>query len=416
MEEISFDWTADDFVWPYGTYLTQIPTLEAARRALGPVSQTVRQARSRLYWRDGEIRNRGRLRLGMHDRGEEYVFANGNLHGDDRHGQSVHLPLHVKVLRLKTLRLGPGEVYDITSSHTYWPRLHYREELYVYMHVDRLVVAPGAVLQVRGNVLVLTCDEAVADAPASFPEASLLDVRILGTDHPAFSQFRRAPAEPGRVGQNGDPGRSVAPPRPRPSIFGPIHPPSPTNEAATDGGDGAAGADGTHGQNGGMCMLAAIHLGKLTGFPPGGLCIFGQAGAGRPGASGGDGGAGGNGGSAPQAPGRGGHGGDGGTGGHGGNGGLSGHIFVEVPTDATAAVTTIAQDSLGGAPGYGGQGGHPGGGGHRLLLDGTTSADLEPASDGPPGHRGLDGRPGRGRKGPRIHILTPAEKPVHQIS
>lgn len=414
MEERSFDWTVDDFAWPYGTYLTQIPTLEAARRALGPVSQAARQARSRLYWRDGEIRHRGRLRLGMHDRGEEYVFANGSLHGDDRHGQSVHLPLHVKVLRLKTLRLGPGEVYDMTSSHTYWPGLHYREELYVYMHVDRLVVAPGAVLQVRGNVLVLACDEVVAEAPASVPGASLLDVRVLGTDHPAFSQLRRAPAEPGRAGHNGAPGRSAVPPRPRPSIFGPIHAPGPLNESATDGGDGAAGTDGTHGQNGGMCMLAAIRLGQLTGFPPGGLRIFGQAGAGRPGGPGGDGGAGGDGGSAPQDPGRGGHGGNGGAGGHGGNGGLSGHIFVEVPADATAAVTTSAPDSLGGAPGPGGPGGQPGCGGRRLQLDGTTSAELEPAADGRPGCRGLSGRPGRGRKGPRIHVLTPAEEPVQQ--
>lgn len=392
----TIDWPAPGFSWPYGDYLVEIPSLEAARRALGPRSREARDARSASFW-TGPLAARRRLRIGMHDRGEEYLFASGAIHESDRPGHERHVPFHLKVVRRPELIIASGETFDATAAVELWPGLHFREELYVLVAADRLVVEPGAALEVRGNVFVLDCahlELAGAGPSPGLPFA--FDIRILGTNHPAFSRARRTRAERGGDGTDGKDGLPGTVPAIVPSVLGPI-----VQGSATPGANGSGGSNGERGsvgQNGGLAMLADLRFGALSGLSadrP--VRVFAQAGAGLPGGDGGNGGRGGSGGDALAGPGRGGSGGDGGSGGHGGNGGLGGNIFVEAPREARSWFDFSALDSVGGAPGRGGSGGAGGRGGLALGRI---------ASSGANGRDGPDGLPGRSRPAPSIHFIA----------
>lgn len=387
--------------WPLGDYCVQIPTLEDGRRFLGPPSEDARHARSQAYWQQAQMRSRGRLRLGMHDRGEEFMLANGSICEADLDGHRNHLPLHVRVLRQHEIRIAQGETLDLTASHTWWDGLDSREELYVLLQVDRLIVEPGARLTVRGNVCVGNIGHLIADPPAGPEQAPVpqFEIHVCGTAHAAYSALRDAPSEDGRDGLDGLPGRTARERTPEPSLLGPLGQ-ATILEPATDGQDGLPGQDGTGGQNGGLAMVADIRIGRISGFAPKGVRVFGQASAGQPGGNGGRGGRGGDGGNGRTHAARGGDGGAGGDGGHGGNGGLAGNIFVELPADDRDRVETCSKDSLGGRAGRGGRGGDAGRNG--MARDAGAAQPTAPAR---PGRDGRDGRPGRGRPGPNIHLL-----------
>lgn len=415
--------------WPIGTYYVEISSLQDARRILGPESPEIRQRRSQLYFSQMKDKSRTRLRLGMHDRGEEYVFANGIIHQDDIAGQRRHLPLHVKVIRLSEYRIRRNDVFDVTSSHSNWPGLHFREELYVYVHIDTLIVEPGASIEVHGNVMILICDRIILDknsvhAPigSSTDESTLclFEIRILGTRHPAFGQFRRLPAQDGRSGVDGKQGSNSNATQIIATPFGPSLQFFHDQLHGENGGHGTDGENGTSGQNGGMAMLADIRLGELVNFTPGSLKIIAQASPGCPGGKGGDAGNGGDGGDGADGldgiegliagglGGAGGDGGQGGDGGRGGNGGLASNIFVQIPDSMAKYIDANSYDSEGGPGGVAGKGGTGG----RAGESGTYAPDSEiPISSHNPrhgrdGNQGRQGVKGRSRPGAAIHILT----------
>lgn len=405
--------------WPFGTWFVEVPTLKEMRHLLGPADVAIRRARSRVYRAQMPYQGRSRLRLGMHDRGEEYCFAEGKIHPEDAAGHARHLPAHVKIVRLPVLSLRPGQTWDVSVSHIAWPGLHYKEELYVYVHVNRLLVEPGASLEVHGNVLVLECDEVVmqqCDRTAGNAAAGF-EIRILPTPYPAYSFYRRTPGRPGMDGVAGSNGRDSSAFSLIGTPFGPrllVHTETPDGLPGEDGTDGT---DGTSGQNGGMTMLADLRIGTLAGFPPASLRIFAQAGVGMPGGIGGRGGDGGHGGKGADGVdgidglilggrgGRGGRGGNGGRGGAGGNGGIASNIFVQIPAEHVECLALCAKDSIGGPGGTGGAGGHGGAGG----LHGAFAApgdEARRAVAGEPGRNGEEGAPGKSRKAPAIHVLT----------
>ena len=399
--------------WEHGEYCTQVSSLEQMRCLLGPESAMARKRRSRVYFRNRQMRARGRLLLGIHDRAEEYLFADGRISDRDLPNVQRHLPFRLKVLRHQTLRLKAGEVLDVTSSHAFWPGLHFREELYVHVNIDRLVVEPGAQVTVRGNLLVWCCGEIVVDrrspgggSAENNADGTPFDLKfnILGTEHSAFSSIRRLPATDGRAGRDGIDGTEIAEALEPAGIFGPsahaVTRPAMSGSAMFGaerraleaGGDAGHGEDGTSGTNGGMAMLADIRLDKLTGFRRDGLVIFAQAGTGGDGGAGGNGGRGGNG--APP-----GAGGDAGNGGRGGNGGLSSNIFVQLPASERRYVKAAALPSV---AGKGGRAGRAGAGGSSDSFSGSSD-NPKVGGHGKPGRPGQDGR---GRGAPDIHFIN----------
>lgn len=410
--------------WRFGTHYVEIPSLEVARRMLGPSSAKIRRQRSAVYTRATGHQVRSRLPLGMHDRGEEYVLAGGYLTPGDLKAHAVHLPLHVKVIRQSEHRIGGNDVFDVTVSHTTWPGLPLREELYVYAKIDRLLVEPGAVLEVHGNVFILEVNEIVllsSDSKRRLANQAAFEIRIRGTRHPAYSAIRNRPAFSGRAGIDGRHAKHNRSDSAHPSPFGPL----PTNVSSdlngADGADGSAGSSGGHGQNGGLAMLADLRIGALRDFAPGSLRISAQAGDGQPGGAGGPGGSGGHGGDGADglhsvqftrpggrggAGGKGGHGGDGG---HGGHGGLASNIFIQIPATYRAQLDPVSLASCGGSGGQGGVGGMGGNGGkhgaHYQSKSVPADQSTQRAKAGQPGMAGQSGRHGRSRPGPAIYIF-----------
>jgi hypothetical protein len=406
--------------WPEGTHFVELPTINETRRLLGPADETVRRRRSDVYFPAMPHTGRKRLQLGMHDRAEEYMFADGRICADDAAGHAHHFPAHLKVVRLRSHRIGQGQSWDVSASHTAWSELDYREELYVHVRVDRLVVEPGSSLEVHGNILVLECGEIEMrreDGNSDFRSEDVFEIRIMPTRHPAFSRIRSAPGMAGRSGADGADGADGSASAVIGTPFGPILDGSFPNQAGAPGADGERGGNGGVGQNGGMTMLADIRIGTLVGFRPASLRLAAQAGAGRQGGAGGHGGNGGAGGKGANGldsvggfvrgklGGGGGNGGDGGDGGRGGNGGLGSNIFIQIRKADVASLDLRSMDSIGGPGGASGKGGAAGAGGAHGALAGAGPGE-SCASSGADGRDGAAGAPGKARAAPRIHVFT----------
>lgn len=397
---------------PYGVALMRVPTPMQARALLAPADADERRRRSAVFYQPTAYRVRARLPLGQHDRMEEYLLAEGRVHERDKAGHERHFPIHFKSVRLHELRLGEGEMADVSAAHAVdWPGLHLRDELYLRVSIDRLLVAPGAVLRWSGNVACVQIGQLIAATPVT--RDAPFTIQIRGTPHRPHSRAQRVvatasePGAPGRDGRDGTVhGLWQTPFGPRP--LGPPAVADGEGEAGTPGGPGSAGFQG---RNGGMAMLAGIEIFAMDGVSHGGTRLDVEAEPGESGSAGGDGGPGGAGGSGAPGwvhpsgtktagqGGSGGAGGNGGAGGKGGAGGLASHVFITVPRDARAALEVHARPATGGPggePGRGGAGGRGGRGGrgvdHPFL---GRDADGEAGHDGACGEAGSTGPAGR---------------------
>ena len=201
--------------WPKGLCLALVPSLEEARRLLGPAEPSGRAARSLLFRASPQIRARSRLRLGMHDRGEEYFFADGAICAADADGHRRHLPLHLRTAHFDALEIGRGETLDLSATAADWPGLHIREELYLWARIGSLRLAPGSRLVVQGNVCALEFGTVQLTGAADMNAAHWPEIAILGTPHAPFSRFRRQAAQCGRPGADGSDGANGEPAAPR---------------------------------------------------------------------------------------------------------------------------------------------------------------------------------------------------------
>lgn len=409
---------------PYGIALMRVPTPTQARALLAPADPEERRRRSAVFYRPKAYRARARLPIGQHDRMEEYLLADGSICETDTKGHDRHFPIHLKSIRLRELRLGAGEIADLSCrSAEDWPWLHYNEEVYLRVRIDRLLVAPGATVRWSGNIASVQIGSLVAERPLT--ATAPFTVEIRGTPHHAYSALRRE-AVPGAAGPPGANGRDGSISKVWHTPFG-IRPIGREPAAAMhgeSGESGKSGGPGGQGRSGGMVMAAGIELLAMEGFGPGSLRLDVEAGRGEQGAAGGNGGSGGVGGCGapgwahPLDDNTAGHGGDGGaggaggTGGRGGTGGLASHIFLTLPYDRHHALELHARPAAGGAPGPGGCGGRGGraGAGGR----GADRPFLGRKPDGVAGKHGAPGKPGRagaaGREG------EPPPLWVHTIS
>ncbi len=381
--------------WGYGVHHEEIPTLERAKELLGPKNDEIRKKRSSVYYNSKNIRIRSRLPIGMHDRCEEYVFAGGKIHEKDARQLKKHFPIQLKIIRLPEHTIWENQTCDISNNHKDWTEISPEKELYTYLHVDKLVVAPGARIVIYGNVLVFHCGEIVLDMSSSkkdYPEMKIrrmhdFSVDIFGTKHSGLGSVRLLQAKDGRHGFDGRNQNQVNPADDVvPSIFGPldieklydcdqsrIHKPRPKN-----GENGFRGEDGSDGQNGGMLQLANITIHKLTNFRDRRFRIFAQAGQGR----------------------------NGGDGGDGGNGGLPSNIFVQIPQAYSDRLSLISQASVGG------RGGLPGQGGLKGKSYNTDTAEKVPRN----GKSGTAGINGKDREAVPIYVTHQTQQINKEVS
>jgi hypothetical protein len=374
------------------TYFT-VPTLEEARPLVSRATPEQRAARQRVFFHPA-LQLRRRLGQGLHDRGEAFVFADGNLTGQDRLPLRSHLPGHVKAISVPEKTVASGETWDVSVRGSIWG-LDDMEELYVLVNAGTVRLERGARLAVRGNVFSFVCQRLVADGG----QIAILPTPFL-IDYGREPRRSRAGA-PGRPGQNGAHGRS---PRFQSTWLGciPLDDIAPADLDGRPGQNGNAGEAGADGLNGGASKLAEVTLRQIAGS----VTVFAQAGRGGDGTPGGEGGSGGNGGDGAAGRifldrvlpdgdgGAGGEGGPGGRGGHGGSGGISSNIFVNTRPEDESKVNCVSLPSPAGRGAEGGPGGKGGAGG-RGAAPGPPGAD---------GAQGPHGRDGRTRPAPWIFL------------
>jgi hypothetical protein len=410
------------------TYFT-LPTVLDGRRVLSNATDASRRERQKTFF-NPPIAARRRLGQGMHDRGEAATFADGEIVEGDVDGQNRHLPVHVKAISVAEKTIAAGDVWDVSVRGSVWG-IDDQEELYVTVNVDRLIIEPGAMLIVRGNVFSLLCQEVVT--AENTPDDSF-HIGILPTPFSVdfgYGPLHGTPGTNGATGRAGLAGRTLDAER---TILG-FRLREEADLAAMNGGAGAPGKEGTdgaRGRNGGMCKLAELTLRSVTGP----LTVFAQAGSGGDGGNGGHGGNGGRGGDAGDGHklwhgiinggdgGGGGRGGDAGNGGHAGHGGLASNIYIDVPVADEHKITRIALPSRGGNAGAGGRGGDGGVGGLQGRGP-TTEFDRKPGARGKNGVNGRDGHHGRSRPAPWIFLndkvrdgdfLTPSPESLPAVS
>ena len=374
-----------EFKWIGGTFCTTIPSLEQARQLLGTKCEKMRKLKSSVYYNSKEMFVRQKLMIGAHDRGEEFVWADGTLCDKDKRVQDFHLPAHLKVMQYEKYIIRKDEIFDVTSKHDFWEGVHFREELYVYIHIKKLYVEKGARLSVRGNVLTLVCDEVILiDSENEDNHKFDFQIKILGTDYFGYGKARSKEEEEmnGFDGKDGcvfeeDDLKSYEYIN---TLFGRIKVKKKSfiePDIQDPKYKGQNGENGKNGVNGGMSMLADIRIGKLSNFSIQGFQVFAQASAGK---NGGDGGKGGDG----VFPG------NGGKGGNGGNGGLSSNIFVTSPQKYRKFMNFISLESIGGKAGKGGESGKK-----SIEIQKFMQKTLD----------GTNGKDGRNRQAPPIYFF-----------
>ena len=186
--------------WPMGISLALVPSFEEARRLLGPAEPGGRPARNELSGpRPRFAPDRGSCSACTID--SKRICSPTERCARGRRGHRRHLPLHLKTVHLDALELGRGETPDLSATAEDWPGLHIREELYLWVRIGTLRLAPGSRLIVRGNVCAIELDIVQFTGPADTAAAEWPEISILGTPHAPFSRFRwqaRSPADPAR--------------------------------------------------------------------------------------------------------------------------------------------------------------------------------------------------------------------------
>ena len=388
----------------------RIKTMEEARRILSQATPEERKKRGETFL-DG-LEYRSRIPQGMHDRGEAYVFADHPLSDTDWAGHHNHLPIYVRTLSIREKVIPSGEVWDITLNPREWGA-DQLEEMYNIVNIGRLTMEENAAVIVRGNVLILTCQELIKIGAA----ATEYDIGILGTPHGFGIRAGAFDGNRGEHGKEGSPGEDGTEPKLAASFLGTTIAPTFNKESmnGTAGANGKNGTDGEMGLNGGACRFAEINIRSLRKSAPVTIAVIsGDGGNGGDGGQGGDGGHGGHGVNAvktmegiigPGKGGKGGNGGDGGNGGRAGHNGLSSNVYITVPETAAHLIQCYSKAGQPGKPGKGGQAGRGGLSGQpgKHFDQDIDKADLI-AQSGQDGKNGRDGKEGRHLPPAKIYI------------
>lgn len=388
----------------------------AALRTLAAATPEQRRRRQRVFFGPSIAIRRG-LGQGIHDRLEAAVFAAGQIGPADEAWASRHFPFPTRVLSVRYRHVRADLGWDLSVRGEHWG-LDDRDDIMNVVNIGSLQLAPGTIVTVRGNLLILVvqrliCDDADGGAPCQ--------LAFLPTPYSVDSGTGPLHGVSGPAGTDGPRGADGVPTLVAPTWLGPrlTGPVEPAARDGADGGAGAPGGDGAKGRTGGASKIAEITIGELDGS----LTIFAAAGRGGDGGSGGDGGHGGPGGHGAPAQrtlqgvlpsgrsGDGGPGGDGGQAGRGGNGGISSNIFVSLPRSAVGQLRVLGHPSAGGRGGRAGLGGRGGLSGRpgRSGHDADADSDSDPGRAGADGTHGRDGRP---RPAPPVFVNELLAEPV----
>jgi hypothetical protein len=388
----------------------RILTLNDAKQFFGPISHDERVWRQTIYFDDLLRSPRARLGIGQHDRGEAFMFSNGDLPMIDAPGHTNHFPISVKVATIDELFVPEGETVDLSAVKEEFPWVIGEAEVYLKLTVNKLVLGRQSTVSIKGNVLIFTCHNVVGNGIGDH----YATLEVGGAEAPQQSMASRrlrtsANAIHGNRGRDGLPlARESTPLGCRVGV--------PTSVSlGEDGTNGLHGNPGSFGANGAMLFHSDLRFEGIEGFQNGHLKLIAGAAHGFPGgdgSTGGNGGSGGNGADGLATPfgiargcrgGNGGNGGNGGDGGKGGNGGLACDVFVSAPAKDFHVFHVETYPAAGGVGGAGGKAGIRGVAGVPGAFY-EASDRAAPAIDGKDGSIGHPGRCGKERPAPNVHI------------
>ena len=178
-----------------------LPTV-AAVRALSAATAEQRRQRQAVFF-GPSIALRRAIGQGVHDRTEAAVFADGQIDPADEARAMMHFPFPTRILSVRHRDVGPGECWDLSVRDEYWD-IDYRDDILNVVNIGSLHLAPGAIVAVRGNLLMLTvqrvdCDEAGAPAQiAILPIPYPVDRRVGPLDGPGAPAGRDGTGGPER--------------------------------------------------------------------------------------------------------------------------------------------------------------------------------------------------------------------------
>ena len=145
----------------------------------------------------------------MHDRTEAAVFADGQIDPADEARALIHFPFPTRILSVRHRDVGPGECWDLSVREEHWD-IDFRDDILNVVNVGSLRLAPGAIVAVRGNLLILIVQRIICESGAPPCQLAILPVPFPVDRRPARWTVRRAPW-PGR---NRRPRRGTAPTAP----------------------------------------------------------------------------------------------------------------------------------------------------------------------------------------------------------
>jgi hypothetical protein len=447
-QDSAFDWHARRFGHDPGRLRSgaehvsypSIPSF-AALRTLSAATPEQRRRRQEVYF-GPPIAIRRSIGQGVHDRLEAAVFADGPVDPADEARAARHLPFPTRILSVRHRDVGKEECWDLSVRGEHWG-LDDRDDILNVVNIGSLRLAPGAIVTVRGNLLILIVQRLICDGDGDAP----CQLAILPTPFSVDSRTGPLDGSAGLAGRDGTAGSDGTGALTAPTWLGRDRLTGPVVPGACDGrdgGEGGPGGDGSKGRNGGTSKIAEITIAELTGSLTL-VATTGRGGDGGAGGNGGDGGCGGCGADGQRTlpailpPGRGGSGGTGGSGGRGGrggDGGISSNVFVSLPPAQEGQLRVLSHPARGGHGGRGGTSGtdgRPGRSGTPAPMPaapgtgttttgtgtgtgtGTTGTEARGWPDrdtSVPGQDEADGHDGRVRPAPPVFVNERLVEPV----
>jgi hypothetical protein len=192
--------------------LVSYPSLPsvAAVRALSAATADQRRRRQAVFF-GPSIAIRRTIGQGVHDRTEAAVFADDRLDPADEARALLHFPFPTRILSVRYRDVGPGECWDLSVREEHWD-IDFRDDIMNVVNIGCLRLAPGAIVAVRGNLLILIVQRIICDDG----EGPLRQLAILPVPFPVDRRVGPLDGPGGPAGRNGPDGAdgSTAPTAP----------------------------------------------------------------------------------------------------------------------------------------------------------------------------------------------------------
>ena len=142
--------------------------------ALSAATAEQRRRRQAVFF-GPSIAIRRAIGQGVHDRTEAAVFADSRIDPADEARAMMHFPFPTRIMSVRHRDVGPGECWDLSVRDEHWG-IDYRDDILNVVNIGSLRLAPGAIVAVRGNLLILIVQRIICDGEGAPAQLAILSV------------------------------------------------------------------------------------------------------------------------------------------------------------------------------------------------------------------------------------------------